>query len=83
MAYGFWKVGTFNVHRRELLEERKQVRAALVPFLQAEEDQRFLEAKARWEAWEAKVMEHVPNWKEQNEAIYKTRPQQPTHLFPF
>lgn len=82
MAYGFWRVGTFNVHRRELLEERQQVRAALVPFLQAEEDQRYLEARARWEAWESKVMEHIPDWKEKNEPIYKTRSHGPT-LFPF
>jgi NADH dehydrogenase (ubiquinone) 1 alpha subcomplex subunit 13 len=83
MAYGFWRMGNYNLHRRELLEERRQVRAALAPFLQAEEDERYLKAKAQWEAWEAKVMEHVPDWEKKREPIYKTRSHGPTYVFPF
>lgn len=44
MGGGLYRVGTFNVHRRELKEERAAIRRALTPLLQAEEDARFVRA---------------------------------------
>jgi GRIM-19 protein len=42
MAWGFYRVGTFNVHRRALKREHKENRLAIMPLLQAEEDARFV-----------------------------------------
>ena len=63
MGYGFYKVGQTNIERRALKEEKRAVRAALVPVLQAEEDRRFVEAQAAAQEREAKIMGKVPGWK--------------------
>lgn len=42
MAWGFYRLGTFNVHRRALKQEHKDNRLAIMPLLQAEEDARFV-----------------------------------------
>ncbi|KAF0852560.1 mitochondrial Complex I (CI) NADH:ubiquinone oxidoreductase subunit B16.6/NB6M/GRIM19/NDUFA13 [Andalucia godoyi] len=44
MGWGFYKVGQTNKYRRSLLFEKKESRAAIVPYLQAEEDLRAVAA---------------------------------------
>lgn len=72
MAWGFYRVGTFNVHRRKLKAEVKEVRLAIMPLLQAEEDARYVEAKKKYGKWEKEVMEDVPGW-DADLNVYKTR----------
>ncbi|KAI0563608.1 hypothetical protein FGB62_37g34 [Gracilaria domingensis] len=45
MGYGMYRVGSFNVKRRELRQEKKNIRLAIIPFLQAEEDARFVKKR--------------------------------------
>ena len=59
MAYGFYKVGQGNKARRWVKHEQLERRLALVPFLQAEEDRRWVNAKAEFDATEAEVMKGV------------------------
>ncbi|CDF32270.1 GRIM-19 superfamily protein, accessory subunit of the mitochondrial membrane respiratory chain NADH dehydrogenase, involved in animal cell death programs [Chondrus crispus] len=72
MSYGFYKVGTFNVKRRMLRQEKKEVRFAITPLLQAEEDVRFVAQRKEYHEWEADVMKDVPGW-EVGKNVYKTR----------
>merc|ERR1711907_533451 len=69
MAYGFYKVGQGNIKRREEHEEKLVARHNLVPFLQAEEDRRYVAAKAATVAKEAEIMKDVPGWKV-GESVY-------------
>ena len=43
-------------------EEKTQRRQALVPLLQAEEDQRWIAANDAYRSFEGKVMEKRPEW---------------------
>lgn len=65
MAYGFYKVGQGNHARREEKNEILQARKALVPFLQAEED-------ARWVGKYKEFVGASPSH-EALESVYKTR----------
>jgi len=75
MAYGFYKVGQSNHARREEREEIVRARKALVPFLQSEEDARWVE-KSR-EFYGKRGVDGEVN-------VYKTRwmpPAQPVGAF--
>jgi NADH dehydrogenase (ubiquinone) 1 alpha subcomplex subunit 13 len=78
MAWGFYRVGTWNVHRRGLKAERKEVRLAILPLLQAEEDARFCREKEGYVEWEREVMKGVEGWNP-DANVYKTR----TFMQPF
>ena len=43
-TYGFYQIGVGNRERREAKEEKILARAVIVPYLQAEEDRRFVRA---------------------------------------
>merc|ERR1712070_921435 len=63
IAYGMYTVGQGNIKRRELREEKFASRRAIVPLWQAEEDRRWVAAKAAATAMEAEIMKDVPGWK--------------------
>eukprot|EP00887_Chlorella_sp_A99_P003076 scaffold9.g3076.t1 len=63
MAYGFYKVGETNKGRRVEKEEHFAARKALVPFLQAEEDRRWVKAHREFVAKQTEVMKHDPTFK--------------------
>ncbi|CAM9947527.1 unnamed protein product [Heterosigma akashiwo] len=69
--YGFYKIGQGNIARREAKWEKRDARMAIIPFLQAEEDQQFLKRQAAWNRKEAEVMAGVPGWKA-GESVYKS-----------
>mmetsp|Transcript_34842 Transcript_34842/g.85313 ORF Transcript_34842/g.85313 Transcript_34842/m.85313 type:complete len:146 (-) Transcript_34842:79-516(-) len=71
MVYGFYQIGQGNAERRGLKEEKLMARAILIPFLQAEEDRRYVAAKARDDKWEAHIMRNVPGW-EVGKNVYNT-----------
>lgn len=105
IAWGFYRVGTFNVYRRcvtetdqdsesliivfthlvskldnalsfevcrELKQEKKEIRTAILPLLQAEEDAKFVRETKKANDWEGEVMKDVPGWIP-GENVYKTR----------
>eukprot|EP00177_Eucheuma_denticulatum_P006580 GFKZ01011977.1.p1 GENE.GFKZ01011977.1~~GFKZ01011977.1.p1 ORF type:complete len:144 (-),score=18.68 GFKZ01011977.1:65-496(-) len=72
MSYSFYRLGTFNVKRRMLRQEKKEIRMALTPLLQAEEDARFVKQRDEYHKWEADLMSDVPGWKV-GDNVYKTR----------
>lgn len=72
MGWGLYKVGQSNKERRLVKAEGLERRVALVPFLQAEEDRRFVKALKHFEARQAEVMKHDPEFKA-GESVYKTR----------
>eukprot|EP00168_Porphyra_purpurea_P008377 TRINITY_DN2060_c0_g1_i2.p2 TRINITY_DN2060_c0_g1~~TRINITY_DN2060_c0_g1_i2.p2 ORF type:complete len:140 (-),score=35.34 TRINITY_DN2060_c0_g1_i2:152-571(-) len=78
MGGGLYRVGNYNVYRRELKEERAAVRRALTPLLQAEEDARFVRSQTAYVEWEKQLMADVPGWKA--EPFYKTRSYMPPAL---
>lgn len=56
LTYGFYQIGVGNRERRALKEEKMAARAVIVPYLQAEEDRRFVrEWRAKMES-EAAIM---------------------------
>ncbi|KAG0572261.1 hypothetical protein KC19_VG079700 [Ceratodon purpureus] len=63
IGWGMYQVGQGNIFRRGLKAEKLAARQAIVPFLQAEEDARFVREKNKLLEEEAKVMAHVPGWK--------------------
>lgn len=77
MAYGFYKVGQGNKKRRLVAAEDLAARKALVPFLQAEEDRRWVKANRAFIEKQAAVMAHDPDFKAE-ESVYKTRWMPPT-----
>ncbi|KAL4444624.1 hypothetical protein ABPG77_002441 [Micractinium sp. CCAP 211/92] len=72
MAFGFYKVGQSNRERRAIKAANYEARAALVPFLQAEEDRRWVNANRTFQAKQAEIMKNVPDYKV-GESVYKTR----------
>jgi len=62
VSFGFYKVIQGNYAKRELNAEKRFVRATLLPFLQAEEDARFLREQARNLELERRIMQGVPGW---------------------
>jgi NADH dehydrogenase (ubiquinone) 1 alpha subcomplex subunit 13 len=76
MAYGFYKVGQSNHARRDERQEIVSARKALVPFLQAEEDARWVERSR--EFFQKRGVD------EKGTNVYKTRwmpPAQPVGAF--
>jgi NADH dehydrogenase (ubiquinone) 1 alpha subcomplex subunit 13 len=59
MAYGFYKVGQGNHARRAEAKEVMDARKALVPFLQAEEDRRWVKAYTHFKNREKDVLKGV------------------------
>ena len=70
--YGFYQVGRTNIHRREIKEEKRQMRIAMTPMLQFEEDVRFIRDRETNLLKEAELMKDVPGWK-LGESPYKTK----------
>mmetsp|Transcript_9955 Transcript_9955/g.12417 ORF Transcript_9955/g.12417 Transcript_9955/m.12417 type:complete len:132 (+) Transcript_9955:187-582(+) len=62
VCYGFYGVGQGNIKRRALRQERRERRAAIIPFLQAEEDVRYTRARAAQIDVEKRIMADVPGW---------------------
>uniref|UniRef100_A0A0E0CWJ0 NADH dehydrogenase [ubiquinone] 1 alpha subcomplex subunit 13 n=1 Tax=Oryza meridionalis TaxID=40149 RepID=A0A0E0CWJ0_9ORYZ len=62
-AWGMYQVGQGNKVRRALKEEKIAARTALVPVLQAEEDERFVKEWTKSLMWEEIIMKDVPGWK--------------------
>ena len=63
VVYGFYQVGQTNIARRQWAIEKRNARIALVPFLQAEADAKYVVAKKEQVEAEAKLMHNVPSWK--------------------
>lgn len=59
MAYGFYRVGQGNHARREEKQEIFQARKALIPFLQAEEDRRWVKSYAEYSERQQKALQNV------------------------
>ena len=68
-AYGMYKVHQGNVQTREQRKERRELRVVLAPYLQAEEDIRFLKARREAKQIEAEIMREVPGW-DVNKGVY-------------
>lgn len=62
MSYGFYKMIGGNVERRQLKVEKREVRATILPFLQAEEDARYLQQVAKRTEIERRIMQGVPGF---------------------
>ncbi|KDO39564.1 hypothetical protein CISIN_1g031786mg [Citrus sinensis] len=72
-SYGMYQVGKGNKIRRfmsnnnyfywALKEEKYAARRAILPMLQAEEDERFVKEWKKYLEYEAEVMKDVPGWK--------------------
>ncbi|XP_010413900.1 PREDICTED: NADH dehydrogenase [ubiquinone] 1 alpha subcomplex subunit 13-B [Camelina sativa] len=62
-AWGMYQVGQGNKIRRALKEEKYAARRAILPILQAEEDERFVSEWKKYLEYEADVMKDVPGWK--------------------
>ena len=69
MAFGFYRVGQGNRHRREVRREKVARREALYPVLQAEEDRAWVARKAAAEAKERELMKGVEGW-EAGKSVY-------------
>mmetsp|Transcript_7477 Transcript_7477/g.11180 ORF Transcript_7477/g.11180 Transcript_7477/m.11180 type:complete len:129 (-) Transcript_7477:43-429(-) len=72
VCFGFYKVGQGNIERRGWKNEKRLRRAAMVPFLQAEEDVRYTREMAKYVDMERRIMHDVPGWVA-GESVYKTR----------
>jgi len=71
VTYGFYGVITGNAARREAKREKREMRAALIPFLQAEEDARYVAARGRATELERRIMKGVEGFVP-GESPYKT-----------
>jgi NADH dehydrogenase (ubiquinone) 1 alpha subcomplex subunit 13 len=58
-TYGFYQIGKGNHERRALKEEKESARAVIVPYLQAEEDRRYVKAWEQKKANDAVIMAGV------------------------
>lgn len=61
-TYGFYQIGVGNRERRALKEEKLHARAVIVPYLQAEEDRRFVRAWLEKKERERSIMSGVRGW---------------------
>eukprot|EP00123_Amoebidium_parasiticum_P019328 comp24576_c0_seq1/m.46785 comp24576_c0_seq1/g.46785 ORF comp24576_c0_seq1/g.46785 comp24576_c0_seq1/m.46785 type:complete len:133 (-) comp24576_c0_seq1:47-445(-) len=68
---GLLIMGQGNRERRVIKLEKVANRIALVPLLQAEEDRRYLRARAQGQEYEAKIMAGVDGW-QVGEKVYHT-----------
>ncbi|KAM0985656.1 hypothetical protein ACFX13_013118 [Malus domestica] len=70
-SWGMYQVGKGNKIRRALKEEKYAARRAILPVLQAEEDERYVKEWKKYLEYEAEVMKDVPNWKV-GESVYNS-----------
>ncbi|KAG9150421.1 hypothetical protein Leryth_019793 [Lithospermum erythrorhizon] len=70
-SYGMYQVGKGNKIRRALKEEKYAARRAIIPILQAEEDERFVKEWRKYLDEEARIMKDVPGWKV-GESVYNS-----------
>lgn len=63
IVVGFYRVGQGNLERNAAKKEKREARMAIVPYLQAEEDARFVAAVEARGAEEAAIMKGVKDWK--------------------
>ncbi|CAL5416590.1 unnamed protein product [Camellia sinensis] len=79
-SWGMYQVGKGNKIRRgrewnydglELKEEKYAARKAILPMLQAEEDERFVKEWKKYLEEEARIMKDVPGWKV-GESVYNS-----------
>ncbi|OIV98867.1 hypothetical protein TanjilG_21202 [Lupinus angustifolius] len=68
-SWGMYQVGQGNKIRRAIKEEKYAARRAILPVLQAEEDERFVREWHKYLEYEAEVMKDVPGWKV-GESVY-------------
>jgi len=61
-VYGFYQIGQGNKARRAVKEEKYNARGVIVPYLQAEEDRRYVKAYREKMAKENAIMANVPGW---------------------
>jgi NADH dehydrogenase (ubiquinone) 1 alpha subcomplex subunit 13 len=62
MAVGFYKVAQGNQERRGWKNEKRDIRASLLPYLQAEEDARFVQVWDKRVEQEGRIMKGVEGW---------------------
>ncbi|EMS55021.1 hypothetical protein TRIUR3_11800 [Triticum urartu] len=70
-SWGMYQVGQGNKVRRALKEEKIAARSAILPMLQAEEDERFVKEWKKYLEEEARIMKNVPGWKV-GESVYNS-----------
>ncbi|CAL9189702.1 unnamed protein product [Musa hybrid cultivar] len=70
-SWGMYQVGQGNRVRRSLKEEKYAARRAILPMLQAEEDERFVKEWNKYLEEEARIMKDVPGWKV-GESVYNS-----------
>ncbi|KAD7477934.1 hypothetical protein E3N88_01070 [Mikania micrantha] len=68
-SWGMYEVGKGNKIRRAIKEEKYAARRAILPMLQAEEDERFVKEWKKYLEEEARIMKDVPGWKV-GESVY-------------
>lgn len=78
LVYGFYQIGQGNARRGVIKKEKLKARAVLIPFLQAEEDRRYVVANAARVAQEEKIMANVEGWKS-GKNVYHTTWMPPHH----
>eukprot|EP00897_Mesotaenium_endlicherianum_P001550 jgi/Mesen1/1422/ME001303S00477 len=62
IAFGFYQVGQGNHKRRALKKEKLDARVTILPFIQAEEDFRYVSERRKALEEEKQIMKGVPNW---------------------
>lgn len=62
ISYGYYQLGQSNIERRNLRKEKREMRVAILPFLQAESDVLFLRQEAQVLAQERNIMQDIPGW---------------------
>ncbi|RZC69241.1 hypothetical protein C5167_032327 [Papaver somniferum] len=71
-SWGMYEVGKGNKIRRAFKEEKYAARRAILPMLQAEEDERFASEWKKYLEEEARIMKDVPGWKV-GESVYHSK----------
>ena len=62
IAYGYYKVGQYNIERNQQKMQERKVRYALAPVLQAEADREYMVRETANLKKEAEVMKDVAGW---------------------
>ncbi|PWN24384.1 GRIM-19 [Jaminaea rosea] len=78
-TYGFYKVATGNIEKRELAREHAWSRIHLVPLLQAEADRDSYRREQANLAREKEIMKDVPGW-EAGKSVYHSQRYQPRNF---
>ncbi|KAJ7774123.1 B16.6 subunit of GRIM-19, NADH:ubiquinone oxidoreductase [Mycena olivaceomarginata] len=79
-AFGFWRIGSGNVERRELKRETTWARIHLVPLLLAEGDRAAYREGLRVTAIEAEIMRDVKGWVPRQDVYNNPRYRSPEGL---